>query len=217
MSGFKRNFRDYTEIENNIVSSASDFTKDCIGCKLSRLLLVHLKSLDEMMNYTVAEHSHHIDDYRKPLHLLTILSRNTLREIYLLLKFGQYRGGYRSSRYLYEALFIMKGLNRDPDHTRKIWRTFKVQMNSLVVGPELAANFPFEYVEEFGKLKNSEKDKLEHDYPELRELYQYLSEGANHPLRIEGLQLEGDHHSILEEDVAETALWFLVGTPFVFG
>ncbi len=98
-------------------------------------------------------------------------------------------------------MLILKGLNNDQERAEQLWKTYKIQLETLVDSYSYETTFPFEYIDEFGKIKQSEKDNLESNYPSIEIIYQHLSQLANHPLRIEGIAMDNIHSPGPEEDI----------------
>lgn len=184
---------DFDTIEQNRTSRASDFSSGTEVDQMARTLLVSTANLELIKEEieTDSDLAQHVDDEHKFQHSLAHSSVHGFYSVYRSVKHHSYNSTYRDIRYLYESWLILKGLNQRKQEAGQLWKTHRVQAQSLVGGIEENPTFDFESVDELGKIRDSERDKLYNKYDSMREVVNYISQRAAHPLRIDGSYLEG--------------------------
>lgn len=211
MAEFKASdFDDYESLHREITSRYS-LDDGCPGCRITKRVLMSSKDLEEVLIRLQENHPDIIDGQSSLATTITKLGTNALEDIYVSLIYQQYISGYRSVRYLYEVYLVLKGVNHNPDWAVDIWKTFEIEIESLVGNPTDWPLFPYEHIEELGRLRDSEKDLMKNDFEKMDDLYNRLSKQANHPLRMEKAYTQGNHSPALERDIGGFGLWLFVG------
>lgn len=187
---------DFSKIESLKETGATDFDSNSRGDVMARTLVVSASNLELVKEEieTTEGLAEHLKDEHRFQHSLTHTSTYTCYSIFQSVKYHSYNSAYRDIRFLIECWWILRGLNREKATAGDLWSTYREEIKSQNVTDD-TANFDYDTVDELGRLRDSEQDKLYDKHPSMREVVNYINERAAHPLRIDGSYLEGTPES----------------------
>lgn len=209
---------EFPKLESDLTANADDFSSSTNVDIMARSLLVATENLKEIKEdiETTEALADHVGDQHKFQHTLVHSAVSAFQSLFYSLKYHLYNSGYRDIRYLFESYLLLRGLNIRKDEAEDLWRTYRIQAQSIVGGTKQMVTFPFDHIDELGSIRDSERDKLYEEFDEFRTVFNYISNRAAHPLRHEGSYLEGENNKGEKEQQLVISLSILVAITAEF-
>lgn len=202
---------DYQHLQTKLERNTHDFSNEAEGYELCRLLLVHTENIRSLVNKVSQRHKRGWEHEWLFQDMITRQCVNVSESIFTLLRNDQYTMAIHGTRYLFEGLLILRGLNRDIERAKRIAREFTIEIDTLLNIGERDYSHSFKYIDEIGRIRQSEKDRLINDHGKVKEFYNLLSQRASHPLRIDLINVDKENAPGPRQDASESSLWLLLG------
>jgi len=197
----------FDEIDTELERRSRDFSGSGQNHKKARTLAVTAVELSHIHKQRESEFEDVLGAKHQYPVILSLRGTQSLLSIYMLVKNHQYQSAFRDLRFLYETYCTIRRLNKDDEIAEQVALELKQNLEAEDDYAEDGESEP-EPIEKLHTIRREAKNEAK-EWTD--GLYDYLSNRSTHPIRIDGIGLDGSHNENEEKQVLTLTLQLSFG------